>query len=383
MEKAIEERYRDLLTKHRRALHRIPELGDDVFETGRYIWEQLEACHPDELRHFIGTGIRAVFRCSREKAKTIAFRSDMDALPIEEKGECPFRSEHPGKMHACGHDGHMANLLTLAAWIADHRDLMNCNAVLIFQPAEETIGGAKRMIDEGVLKNPDADVVYGMHMAPDVPKGKIAVCAGPIMAQTSELNFHVVGQSAHGATPHKGKDAICAAAYLITALQALISRTVDPCKEALITIGRIEGGTQRNILAENVELQGICRTFSNEVYEALEKKMYAVCEGISAAFGVNCTLTRGVYYPCTENSSAETENLIRLLGKRYLPAVPKMTAEDFSFYQLEVPGVFVFCGCMDDQYAAPLHSGNFGFDEQALESGFGLFCDILREYGEE
>ena len=210
--------YLELLKRHRRALHRIPEIGDTEFKTQAYLIRELELLKPDDLRIYAGTGVRAVFRgngCGR----VLAFRSDIDALPVTEETGCSYASEHPGYMHACGHDGHMANLLVFAKWLSDHREALVDDVVLLFQPAEETVGGAKRMIDEGALEDPHVDVIYGMHMMPDVPKGKIASCAGPIMAQTCEMDFVIHGKSAHGATPHLGKDAITAMGHLLTLFQ--------------------------------------------------------------------------------------------------------------------------------------------------------------------
>ena len=374
---SIEPRYADLLRAHRRALHEIPELGDDLPETQAYVLRALQACGPDRIDTY-GSGVRAVF-LKEGAGRTVAFRSDMDALPIAEPEGCAFRSRHDGRMHACGHDGHMANLLTLARWIPEHRDAVRNNVVLIFQPAEETTGGAKRLIEAGVLRDPDVQAIYGMHMMPDVPKGRIAVSAGPVMAETCELNFSILGKASHGAAPHLGRDAIAAAAHLVCAIQTVVSRCVDPREEAVITIGKIRAGTQRNIVADTAELEGICRTFSNEVFERLEQRLIHICGGLSDAFGVRATLARGVFYPCTVNDPGETERVVRLLGDVRLPAVPRMTAEDFSYYQLEVPGVFVFCGCRDERYGSDLHTPEFGFGEEALLPGLALFASLAAE----
>ena len=370
------------LTAHRRALHQIPEMGYDLPKTHAYCMSALRQCCPDELRVFAQTGIRAVFSATGAR-RTIAFRSDMDALPIQEPAGCAWRSCHEGAMHACGHDGHMANLLALAEWIAAHRAAVRCNVVLIFQPAEETTGGAQRMIEEGVLQSPDVDAIYGMHMMPDVPKGKIALCPGPIMAQTCELNFDLTGRSAHGAAPHMGRDAAVAMAYLITMLQTVVSRSVNPAERAVITIGRVQAGTQRNIIADKARLEGICRTFSNAVFEGIEDRIKAICRGTAMAFDVDVCYQRGVYYPCTNNDPDETCRVAALLGENALEAQPRMTAEDFSYYQLKVPGVFVFCGCRDDRFGAPLHSEQFGFDEAALLAGNRLFRHLIEQASEE
>jgi len=368
--------YLDLLREHRRALHRIPEVGEQEKKTQAYILNALKALLPDDLRVFADTGVRAVFMGNGE-GRTIAFRADIDALPVKEETGCSYASEHEGFMHACGHDGHMANLLTFARWLCDHRDKLVDNVVLLFQPAEETVGGAKRMIDEGALENPHVDVVYGMHMMPDIPKGKIAACAGPIMAQTCEMDFVIHGKSAHGATPHLGVDAISAMGHLLTLFQTTVARSVDPCQQALLTIGKVRAGTQRNILANRAEMEGIVRTFSNQVYDGLEKRIRDDLKGLEAAFGVETEFIKRVYYPCVENDPTEFERIRELLGDRFLQAKPRMTAEDFSYYQLSVPGVFVFCGCMDNEHSAPLHASTFDFDEEALIPGLALFAALV------
>ena len=320
--------------------------------------------------------MRAVFR-GNGTGRVLAFRSDIDALPVTEETGCSYASKHSGFMHACGHDGHMANLLCFAQWLSEHRAELADDVVLLFQPAEETVGGAKRMIDEGALENPHVDVIYGMHMMPDIPKGKIACCAGPIMAQTCEMDFVIHGKSAHGATPHLGRDAITAMGHLLTLFQTTVARSVDPCQQALLTVGKVSAGTQRNILAERAQMEGIVRTFSNKVYEALEERIRADLQGIEAAFGVTTEFIKRVYYPCVENDPAEFERVKSALGDAFVQAKPRMTAEDFSYYQLSVPGVFVFCGCMDDAHKAPLHASTFNFDEEALLPGLALFTELV------
>lgn len=368
--------YLEQLRAHRRALHRIPEIGEKEYKTQEYILTHLKTLHCSELRVFAETGVRAVFM-GRGDGRTVAFRADIDALPVQEQTGCSFASEHDGFMHACGHDGHMANLLTFASWLDDHRESLIDNVVLLFQPAEETVGGAKRMIDEGALENPHADVIYGMHMMPDIPKGKLASCAGPIMAQTCEMDFVIHGRSAHGATPHLGVDAISAMGHLLTLFQTTVARSVDPCQQALITIGKVRAGEQRNILASRAEMQGIVRTFSNRVYEGLEQRIRDDLKGLEAAFGVTTEFIKRVYYPCVENDEKEFERVKAAAGDRFLQAKPRMTAEDFSYYQLSIPGVFVFCGCMDDTHQSPLHASTFDFDEEALLPGLALFASLV------
>ena len=371
--------YLSLAREHRRALHRMPEKGNAEVKTQAYVLGTLRQLAPDALSVMAGTGVRAVFRArdAGERPRCVAFRADMDALSIPEKTGCDFASTHEGMMHACGHDGHTANLLTLARRIADNRDALACDVVLIFQPAEETTGGAQRMIEAGALDDPQVDEVYGMHLMPDIPLGKVGSCAGPLMASTTEIDFDLTGQSAHGAMPHMGTDAISAAAHLLTLLQTQVARTVDPCQSALITVGRMEAGTQRNVLAAHAHLEGIIRTLSNEVYKGLYARIEDCVRGVEATFGVTCDITSRVYFPCVENDASLHARVREILGEHYVPLAPRMIAEDFSYYQLKRPGVFVFCGCMDEQHHSPLHSDTFDFDEQALLYGLELFTRLI------
>ncbi|MBQ8092695.1 MAG: amidohydrolase [Clostridia bacterium] len=371
------QQYYPELKANRRALHAIPELGNQEYKTKAYLMEKLRSFNPDELEEVLDTGIRCVFRGSGKRHGAIGFRSDIDALPIEEPEGCSFRSGHRERMHACGHDGHMAVLLGLAHFVSDRRDRLEEDVVLLFQPAEETTGGAKRMIEAGALAAPDVREIYGLHMMPDVPIGRIACAAGPMMASTCEIDVDFAGRASHGAAPHMGKDAILAASYFVTGLQSIVSRQIDPAERAVITIGHMTAGHIRNTLADEARLEGIVRTYSNAVFEQIESMIRDQLAGIEASFGVHGTLTKHVYYPCTSNNPAAFERVREVCADRFIPAVPRMTAEDFSYYQLACPGAFVFLGCMDEQYNSPLHSPLFGFDEQALVYGLAMFAGLI------
>ena len=371
-------RYEQQLRKHRRALHRIPELGYEEIKTHEYLMRHLEKLAPDDLRVFAQTGIRAVFR-GDGTGRVIAFRSDIDALPIQEATGCTFASEHSGRMHACGHDGHMANLLTFAQWLSEHRSQLKDDVVLLFQPAEETTGGARRMIEEGALEEPHVQAVYGMHMMPDVPLGKVSTCVGAMMAQTCEMDFVIRGKASHGAMPHLGRDAVMAMAHLLTLLQTTVARSVDPAQPALLTIGHVEAGHQRNIIADEAKLEGIIRTFSNTVYEGLESCILQDMAGVDSAFGTKTEMVKRVFYPCVENDADEVARIGAILGDRFVQEKPRMIAEDFSYDQLGVPGVFVFCGCRDEKHTSPLHADTFDFDERALVTGLALFIGLVNQ----
>ena len=305
----------------------------------------------------------------------------MDALPMKEESGLDF-SAAGNAAHTCGHDTHTAMLLAAAKMLKEREGRLNGCVKLMFQPDEEGtnplgFSGAQAMLKDGILENPHVDVVYGMHVMPDVPKGKIAACAGPIMAQTSEMNLIIHGRSAHGATPHLGCDAVTAMGHLITMLQTSVARSVDPCQQALITIGRVQAGTQRNILADEAVLEGIVRTFSNQVYDGLEACIRRDMQAVDTAFGTHTDFERNVYYPCVDNDPVEFERVRALLGERFMQAKPKMTAEDFSFYQLSAPGVFVFCGVGDEMHSSPLHAATFDFDEAALLPALALFAGLV------
>jgi len=363
---------------HRRWLHSHPEIGFEVYKTRDYILEQLNKYGFDEVSLLAGTGIKAVMR-GKVGARTLAFRADMDALAIEEKTGLEFASKRKGFMHACGHDGHMAILLGFAQWLSQNKDNIDDNFVLVFQPDEEREGGALPMIKEGLLDAPKVDAIFGLHVLPDIPQGKIGVKAGPLMAQTCEVDIEVMGKSAHCATPHKGVDTIVAAAHFINALQSIITRTIDSSQEAVFSIGRIYGGDTRNILAEQVTLECTVRTFSDDLYQNIKGKVLDLLEGMEKSHGVKSSYNEGVYYPPVINHEEWTQKLINILPKeQYMEAKPLMIAEDFSYYQREVPGVFMFLGSYNQAkgYIHPLHSNRFNFDEEILLYGVQLYKNI-------
>ena len=364
----------------RRALHQIPELGFQLFETQKLVWDELARCAPDRLEKLAVTGVKAVFLTPGAE-QTLAFRADMDALPNEEQTGTEYASCRPGKMHGCGHDGHTTVLLLLAKWIAAHRDALGMNVVLLFQPGEEGWAGAKRMIGDGALENPKVDRIYGLHLWPTVPKGKIGVRWGYQMAQTSDFEVTVYGKSAHASTPQMGIDAIVVAAEMITMLQTVITRDVDPHQDALLTLGRIQGGTAHNVIAEEVNISGTLRTFSDELFQTLTRKVHALIRGLEIATGARIEVERKVYYPCVDNPRPLVEALYTVLDSMEDTVLvePAMAAEDFAEYQREVPGVFFFLGIQGGRGGAPLHAQQFDFDEEALLYGVEVFKRLLQK----
>ena len=351
------------LREARRALHRIPELGYREHKTHDYLIDKLSALAPDRLETLAGTGIKAVF-FAKDAPRTTAFRADIDALPVTERTGLPFASEHPGAMHACGHDSHMAAALATASLVAKNRERLHENVVFLFQPAEEGEVGAARMIADGALEDPHVDRIFGMHVFPGIPLGSIGVRAGSLMARASSIDLIVRGKSAHGAKPPLGCDAIVAAAQLVTMLETIISRRVDPFESAVLTIGKICGGTKRNIICPEVKLECTMRTFSDEAYETMLGSIRGMLKAVESAFGVECELR----FECEDylgvvNDASLAEEYRALAGNAAVEAPMVCISEDFSFYQRKTKGLFVFTGIGD---ASPLHADDLFFDEEAV-----------------
>ncbi len=367
----------DYAVNTRRALHRIPEVGFELYKTHQYIMDELKKLRPDMLDSLADTGIKAVWYAENAQ-ETIGFRADMDGLNVLEQNETDYVSTHVGKMHGCGHDGHMTMLLTLAKLIAKHRNELKFNVVLLFQPAEEGWGGAAAMIEDGALENPRIDRIYGIHLWPTVPKGKIGVRWGNMMARSCEFDIYAQGVSAHGASPQMGIDAIVASAELITMLQSAITRSVDPHQDALLTIGRITGGSARNVIADRVEMNGTLRVFSSEVYDNLMHRIHAMTDGVALATGAKFEVYERIQYPSVENPRPLVEDLYTYTGMEDIVLVePAMAAEDFACYQQQIPGVFMWLGIQGGKNDQPLHNCRFDFDEDVLLVGVEVYRRLL------
>jgi len=369
---------KEQLITYRRALHQIPELGFDLFKTSAYIKAQLES-FGYEVFSTAKTGWIASRKGISDEA--IAFRSDMDALPVTEKTLTSFASGHPGKMHACGHDGHMAMLLGFAAYIQTLEEIKQ-TIVFIFQPAEEGPGGAKVIIDEGVFETFNIKKIFGIHLYPDLEEGLYGLVDGPMMAQNGEFNIEIKGISAHGAQPHLGHDAVLIAANLIQQYHTIVSRDIDPLQPSVVTIGTICGGEARNIISHDVKLTGTIRAFNEDVYETIKKRMHQIDQGLSMGFA--CEIKNDIidYYPAVVNDHALFEMLKDTLDMAtYQFLKPMMFAEDFAFYQKKVPGMFVMLGTKNEtlKYTHPLHSCYFNFDDQVLIKGVELYIKIAKK----
>lgn len=365
------------LMTYRRELHQIPELGFDLYQTSEYIENELIQMGYQPKR-MAKTGW--VIHKEGKSKEAILFRTDMDALPVKEETNVSFVSNHEGKMHACGHDGHMAMMLGFASYVSKQNDL-NYTVVMIFQPAEEGPGGAKVMIEEGLFDLYDIKACYGIHLYPGLDEGIYGLVSGPMMAQNGEFDIMVKGKSSHGGQPHLGDDAIIASSALIQGFQTIVSRRVNPLDSVVITVGKISGGQARNIVAQEVKLSGTMRAFKPDVYKSVKEWMKQFSEGIEMQYNVKIDHQMLDYYPAVVNDPKLVDHLKSSLnGNQYQVIEPMTVSEDFAFYQQKVPGVFVMLGSRNESkgYRYPLHSCYFNFDENILDKGVKLYIHLLK-----
>jgi len=365
----------------RRDIHRYPELGFEEIRTAGIVADRLDRLGY-EVRTKIGaTGVVGIMR-SKRPGRTVLLRADMDALPIQEETGLPFASANDGKMHACGHDGHVAILLGAAQIIAQRQDELSGTIVLCFQPAEEGKGGAREMIRDGVLEDPYIDRVYGLHLLSQAPSGVIRVRPGPVMASSDSIEITIRGKGGHGAAPHETNDPILTAAQFVTSVQSIVSRRVEPIEPAVVTIGAIHGGTIHNVIPDDVTLLGTVRAFSPEVREQMKPRIETVLRGACDAHGATYDFSYDWRYPVTANDPDEAAYVralaTRVLGdERSQEMRPTMGAEDFSFMLEQRPGCFFFLGTQrDENTAAPHHNARFSIDEAALETGVQMMVAL-------
>lgn len=371
-----EEERLQLMIADRRALHRIPEFGYDLPKTRAYVRGALEEMQPDELSD-CADGFKVVFRAKRAERGAIAFRADMDALKSEENTGVDFRSEHPGMCHACGHDGHMAALLMLARIIAGKRDCLDRDVVLIFQPAEENQGGARYMIEAGVLENPAVTEVYGLHIMPTLPVGTIGCRPGPLMASTDTVEINITGRTAHGATPHMGNDAIMALAHFVLNVQSALKRRVNAMDPTVFTVGCVQSGQVHNIISGHAHLKGSLRSYDAQVREEMLRVIRDTMAASDLLYNTKSELTIVKSYPAVVNDVDCVSRLAACAGEGYRTIDPVTISEDFSEFELHVPGAYFFCGCADEAHTELLHSDKFNFDERALLKGVEVFEKLI------
>ncbi|TDT62874.1 M20 metallopeptidase family protein [Fonticella tunisiensis] len=379
MEALLQEIHRSII-EIRRRLHQIPETGFKEFKTSEVIKEKLRE-YEYEIEEAAQTGI-IVRKKGISGRKAIAFRADMDALMVEEKTGVPYASQHQGRMHACGHDGHIAILLGLAMYLS-RLETVERDIVLIFQPAEEGPGGAKNIVEEGYLDKYNVEAIFGLHIYPGIEEGKIGIASGPLMAQNGEIDITIHAKSSHGAMPHKGVDGIIIASHLVQAYQSVISRSIDPIDGAVLTIGKIEGGEARNVLAGKVRLEGTMRAFSPEIYNTLKRRMQEINRGLEMSFNCEIELEIRDFYPPVVNDPNLYSIVKDALGDKAVDIRPMMLAEDFSYYQQAIPGFFMMLGAKNEAmgFIHPLHSCYFNFNEDILIHGVEAFIKICRALG--
>lgn len=377
--------FKQVVQTHRQYLHQIPELGFCEFQTSAYLKEQLEKLGY-EVYSTAKTGILAYRKGVSEEC--IAFRSDMDGLSITEETNVDFASTIEGQMHACGHDGHMSILLGFATYVSTLSSLKK-SLLFIFQPAEEGPGGAEVIVKEGILKRFNVKSIFGLHIYPEIEEGKFGLRPGAMTAQTGELDLMIEGVGGHGAMPHKSNDALIVAAQLINSYQSIISRNLNPIEAGVLTIGTINGGERRNIIAQKVELTGTIRAFSEDVYEMIKKRMNEINHGLELMFNVKVSTQLTDMYPSIMNDPSLFDLISQSkLGEHLIEIDPMMIAEDFSYYQKEVPGLFFMLGSRNEAlgYTYPLHHAKFNFSERVMMDGIKLYdevCQLLDVYERE
>ncbi len=360
----------------RQDFHRWPELGNEEYRTAERILSELSHLGI-ETERMLSTGIVGSLKKIQGK-KTVALRADMDALPIQETVNLPFTSERKGIMHACGHDVHMAVMLGTAAVLSKIKDGINGNVKFIFQPAEETMGGAKRMIKRGCL-DPKTDYILGLHVKPDLPAGTIGIKYGKVHASSDMVQIIVKGKNSHGAYPELGIDAVAAAAQIVTGVQSIVARNVSPLNSAVITIGSIHGGTAVNLIADTVILEGTIRALDHSSRELLRCRLKEMAQWTAKAYGAKAEVKFKNGYPVLMNDNLVVEIVKNAaicetaIEKVVELKEPTMGVEDFSYYLEKVPGAFFFLGSgYKGRENEGIHSDGFEVDEKCIRIGIQL-----------
>jgi hippurate hydrolase len=367
----------------RRDIHEHPELLYDVHRTAALVADRLREFGCDEVITGLGrTGVVGRIKGSRPAGKgdikVIGLRADMDALPIHEETNLPYASRTPGKMHACGHDGHTAMLLGAARYLAETRNFAG-DAVVIFQPAEEGGAGAVEMLKDGLMDRFGIEQVYGMHNGPGIPVGAFAIRPGPIMAGGDAVGITINGLGGHAARPHKCIDSVLVGAQLITALQSIVSRSVDPLESAVISICEFHAGNARNVIPQTAELKGTVRTLNQSVRELVERRVREVVAGVAQMSGAEINLAYDRGYPVTVNHALQTDVATRaakeIAGDANVHEMPPLMAgEDFAFMLEQRPGALIFCGNGD---SAGLHHPAYNFNDEAIVFGTSYWIKLV------
>ncbi len=371
----------DEIAAWRRDFHENPELLFDVHRTAGIVEEKLKSFGCDEVVIGLGrTGVVGVIKGrTNNSGRVIGLRADMDALPIEEATDVPHKSKVPGKMHACGHDGHTAMLLGAAKYLAETRNF-DGTAVVIFQPAEEGGGGGNEMVKDGLMERFGVQEVYGMHNMPGIPVGHFAIRPGPMMASADRFTINIEGKGGHAAMPHNCIDTVVVAAHVITALQTIASRNADPLDSVVVSVCTVKAGDAFNVIPQSAMLLGTVRTLSPEVRDLAETRIRAITENVCAAFGAKAEVEYERGYPVTMNDPEKTDFMARVArtvsGENAVDTtvLPLMGAEDFSFMLEQRPGAYIFLGNGD---TAGVHHPAYDFNDEASPYGVSLWAKIV------
>lgn len=370
----------DDIIKNRRALHQIPETALEEFKTKEYLKNYLISIEL-EPQEIVETGL-FVYIEGKDKENCIAFRSDIDALNIKEETGTEFESKHVGKMHACGHDGHMTTLLAFAKYLTTIQPL-DKSVLLIFQPAEESPGRAKDIVETGLLKKYNVKAIYGMHLFPELPEGTVASKEGPFFAQAALMTTTITGKSGHGAMPHKTIDPLMAFTKIVDGYQTIVSRNLSPFDPGVVTIGKFCGGSAQNIIADTVNFWGTIRTFKEENTEFIIDRIKEIHRGIELSYRVKIDEKIDIVYPPVVNDKELYKKFVETMkDMNYVEHEALTISEDFAYYQKEVPGIFMLLGTRSEEkgFIHPLHSCHFNFDEKVLLKGVEAFARILESH---
>lgn len=375
------------LVEWRRTLHQRPELGFREHLTAQFVAEKLQQWDIPYQTEIAQTGIVAMVS-GKQPGPVLAIRADMDALPIQEQNTVPYRSQHDGVMHACGHDGHTAIALGTAYYLAQHPESFAGTVKFIFQPAEEGPGGAKPMIAAGVLENPRVDAIIGLHLWNNLPLGTVGVRDGALMAAVELFDCTIHGKGGHGAMPHQTVDSIVVSAQIINALQTIVARNVDPLKAGVVTIGKFQAGHARNVIADHAEMSGTVRYFDPSLRGFFKERVEQIIAGICQSHGATYNLDyRDLYIPVMNDP--KIAELVRSVAETVVetpagivPECQTMGGEDMSFFLQEVPGCYFFLGSanIDKELAYPHHHPRFDFDEIALGMGVEIFVRCVEKF---
>ncbi|MCP1335096.1 M20 aminoacylase family protein [Futiania mangrovi] len=379
--------FHDEMTAWRRQIHAHPETAFEEHKTSAFVAKMLESFGVEVHRGLAGTGVVGTLKGRTDTGRAIGLRADMDALDLHEKNEFEHASQNPGKMHACGHDGHTAMLLGAAKYLAETRNF-DGTVHFIFQPAEENEGGGRVMVEEGLFDTFPVEQVYGMHNWPGMEVGNIAVMPGPMMASFDIFEITVQGKGAHGAMPHLGVDSVVVAAQIVTALQTIASRNTHPLDAVVVSVTQIHGGDAYNVLPDEVVLRGTTRSFKPEVQDTIEPAMRRIIDGVCASMGAQATMRYERRYPPTINTEAETELAARaaaaVVGEEHVhrDQQPSMGSEDFAFMLQQRPGSYIWLGNSSpsgEVGGCMLHNPHYDFNDQALPVGASYWATLVEQ----